>query len=38
MNAMKKFGGRHGIKFTPEIADEMIFDADIDMVDKKVSF
>ena len=35
---MNKFGGRHGIKFSPAIADEMIFDADIDNVDQNVDF
>ena len=38
LKGMEEHGGRHGIKFSDNIADEMIYDADIDMADKQVTF
>ena len=38
LKGMQEYGGRHGIRFSEDIADEMIYDADIDMADKQVTF
>jgi SulP family sulfate permease len=44
VNGIKEYGGQRGIgigwkpKFTEDIATEMIYDADIDMVDNRVTF
>jgi sulfate permease, SulP family len=38
IESVQRYGGRHGITVNEQLAEEMIFDADIELVDHKVTF